>query len=68
METKLFEIRCPFKVRSRKNNHIYDCNQLCVKVASGSTGEAWCPKCKLAFDFDVDGTQSNRSIRVKKHE
>lgn len=69
MESKLFEIRCPLKVRSKKNNNIYDCNQLCVRVYAGSGGEAWCSRCKVAFGFGVESNNTvQRSIKVQKME
>lgn len=64
--SKLVEIRCPFKYRSKKDNKTYSCNHLCCKVRAGSSGEAWCAKCQLSFEFEVNTQLENKtSVRVK---
>ena len=68
MVTDRVEIRCPFKKISKFDGKLYQCPQICVKVDPGSSGEAWCRRCKLAFEFEVD-SQSNYRPKVKvKHE
>lgn len=62
----LIVIRCPFKKRGRHDNKIYICNRVCVKVTPGSSGEAYCKECKMAFEFFVDNQARNTTgVRVK---
>lgn len=67
MTNQLVEVRCPFKRRSKKDNNIYPCNHLCVKVNPGSSGETWCSPCKLTFEFEVNAQSKKKtSVRVKQ--
>lgn len=59
-QTTLIEVRCPLTVVSKSNAKQYPCNHLCVRVEAGSRGEAFCPRCKLSFGFEVDGGSSHR--------
>ena len=63
---ELVDIRCPFK-RTGKNDGITRlCNHLCVKVFPGSSGETWCSRCNLTFEFEVDSQARNTiGVRVK---
>lgn len=63
MSETLIEIRCPETVTSKKTGFKYPCNRLCVKVAPGSTGEAWCPSCRITFTFDVDDQRKEAHSR-----
>lgn len=59
---ELTSIRCPFQTKDKYGNLI-NCKNLCVRVSSGSSGEAWCHKCHLKFNFEVD-SQSNYKAKV----
>lgn len=49
----LILIHCPIpKAGDDGKRHI--CNRLIVKVAPGSSGEAYCWTCKKRFDFSAD--------------
>jgi hypothetical protein len=50
---QLIEVRCPYSRVSKKNGQTYPCNRLSVKVAPGSSGEAFCTSCDKRFEFDV---------------
>lgn len=63
----LQEIRCPFMRRSKKDNKLYNCNRICVKVTPGSSGEAMCRSCHLTFEFTVkENKEAKIQIRVAK--
>lgn len=65
----LQEIRCPFMRKSKKDNKLYNCNRICVKVAPGSSGEAMCRSCHLTFEFERDKNEKIKtSVRVKYSE
>lgn len=69
MMQKLIDIRCPFKYTSKRDGKIYTCNHLCFKVYPGSSGQAWCSKCQLAFEFEVNNQEKlETSIKVKKND
>ena len=53
MQKKLIGIHCPYIVTSKKNGKKYPCKSLCVRVAQGSQGEAYCRKCKQTFEFET---------------
>jgi hypothetical protein len=66
---KLTEIRCTFKRKSKTDSKIRVCNHLCVKVYPGSSGETWCSRCNLSFEFEVNTQSYSRNIvRVQKIE
>lgn len=70
MNQELIEIRCPFKRTSRTDGITRNCKHLCVKVYPGSSGETYCSRCNLVFEFQVD-TQNNHqisSVRIKKDD
>lgn len=62
----LIDVKCPFKIQSKKHNGIYDCNRLCGRFEPGSAGELWCPKCKLRFNFETVGDKQYTHVRVQK--
>lgn len=65
----LFEVRCPFERKSKKDEKMYPCNRLCVEVRAGSSGRARCRSCGLRFEFEVDSqSMISRGVRVKKEE
>ena len=62
---ELVDIRCPFK-RTGKNDGITRlCNHLCVKVFPGSSGETWCSRCNLTFEFEVDNQNSGQRSMIR---
>lgn len=62
----LLEVRCPYERISKSDQKLYKCNSLCVRVASGSSGEARCRKCGLNFLFFIDDTaQVQTGVRVQ---
>lgn len=68
----LIQIRCPIKRRG-KDNKIYICNSVCVKVKPGSAGEVRCRRCQMDFEFIVDSqaqdiTGVHRGVRVKQYD
>lgn len=64
---KLIEIRCTFNRTSKTDNITRVCNHLCVKVYPGSSGEAWCARCGLNFEFEVNQQSYSRNIvRVQR--
>lgn len=65
-ESQLIDIRCPFKKVAKQNGPQYVCNAICVKVHPGSSGEAYCIRCKKSFDFETQ-EQMNviRKVRAK---
>lgn len=69
MKPNLIEIRCPFERLSKQDGKLYVCNSLCVKAAPGSSGEARCRKCRMNFEFYIDGrARPTTGVRVKKLE
>lgn len=62
----LLEIRCPFKIKSKKDGKLYNCNRICVKVTSGSSGEAMCRSCHLTFNFKTDNNEIKRTVKIKE--
>lgn len=66
MSNELIPINCPFTRKDPATGVIFPCPQLCVKVAPGSRGEAWCRRCRLSFDFEVDAQSTYKpSVRVQ---
>ncbi len=65
MENNFVEILCPFSRTSKKDGITRRCESLCVKVAPGSSGETFCRKCKLAFEFEVNVQNSLQSSMVR---
>lgn len=64
--TTMIEVRCPFGVQS-KRGHNYTCNRLCVKVAPGASGEAYCTACKKTFEFEIRPDMSvDPRVRAQK--
>lgn len=59
----LISIRCPNQFYSKKYNKNLSCFELCVRVKPGSTGEAYCRRCRKKFNFEVQ-TQSGEEKRV----
>lgn len=65
----LFEVRCPFEKVSKKDNKLYACNRVCVKVYAGSGGRARCRSCHLEFEFEVDDqAKMLTGVKVKHSE
>ena len=60
----LVEVRCPFDHKAKDSGNIYKCNMLIVQVTVGSSGKAYCKKCRLSFMFDVN-SQSKMVPHVK---
>lgn len=48
----LIDVRCP-NDRLTNTGRRVACNQLCVQVRAGSSGKAYCTRCKMVFKFDV---------------
>jgi uncharacterized Zn-finger protein len=48
----LVMIRCPFN-RTTKTGKTIPCGHPSVKVRPGSSGEAYCTRCKRTYEFDV---------------
>lgn len=64
MNNNFYEVRCPYEKLSRTNGQLYKCNSLCVKVSSGSSGEARCRKCYANFVFMVtDGKVTTQTVQ-----
>lgn len=61
---RLFEVRCPAMVSSKKTGELLKCNHLCVKVYPGSSGEIKCRHCGMTFNFYVD-SQAKSLVSVK---
>lgn len=51
---ELLKILCPLTRSNGTNGKTYVCNKLLVKVAPGSKGEAYCPRCDKHVEFSVD--------------
>ena len=67
--SKLVDVRCPFKRTSKSDGKTRSCNHLCVKVYPGSSGETWCSRCNLTFEFEVDNQSKEQKSMVRvKHE
>jgi uncharacterized Zn-finger protein len=45
-------IRCPFN-RTTKTGKTIPCGHPSVRVRAGSSGEAYCTRCKRTYEFDV---------------
>lgn len=62
---RIYEIRCPFKVQTKKGDWI-KCNRLGAKVYPGSSGEIKCRSCKRTYFFRVDdNAKSIIGVKVK---
>lgn len=57
--TELIDVRCPLP---RKDNSAKPCNCLCVQVAPGSSGMAYCRRHDTTFEFQVDGINAFSGI------
>jgi hypothetical protein len=57
---QLIMIRCPFN-RTTKTGKTIPCGHPSVRVRPGSSGEAYCTRCKRKYEFDVakNATQPN---------
>lgn len=53
----LTEIRCPKLVEKKRHGEAKEerCNNLLVRVAEGSSGEAYCDKCREHVQFNIAG-------------
>ena len=68
-QNKLIDIRCPFKRTSKSDGITRLCNHLCVKVYPGSSGETWCSRCNLTYEFEVDDQTFKQNYMVRtQHE
>jgi len=65
MEHNFVNILCPFSRTSKSDGITRKCKSLCVKVAPGSSGETYCNRCKLAFEFEVNAQNSLQSSMVR---
>jgi hypothetical protein len=54
--SELVEIRCPIQlnIKDKHTGRAWVCNRLCVRVAPGSKGQAFCPRHDKSFDFEVE--------------
>lgn len=59
----LVEVRCPLKRPDRSNK---TCNRLCVRVSPGSSGQAYCPRHDVTFDFEVDDSSTFNAIIIDR--
>jgi len=67
LQASLVEVRCPFEKASKRDEAIYKCNRVCVKVTPHSAGEARCRSCHMSFEFKVhEDSTVETGIRVQK--
>lgn len=62
----LVDVRCPFMSKNKATGNVYACNRLIVRVATGSSGEGWCRRCKLTFLFEI--VDDTCSIKIKTQQ
>lgn len=63
---KLISVKCPFSNISKYDNRVYPCKKLCIKVNAGSSGEAFCARCKRTFLFEIKDNEVFTKIIVRK--
>lgn len=65
-DARLINVRCPFHFKIKKNGAIVACNKLIVRTSPNSYGEAYCWRCRLKFDYKINGEEFTSIVKVKK--
>jgi uncharacterized Zn-finger protein len=61
MSDQLIMIRCPFN-RTTKTGKTIPCGHPSVRVRAGSSGEAYCTRCKRTYEFDVSKNPAQQLV------